>query len=186
MALMWAEFSERPCLETYRILESHARKAASWPEWRDRALAEFRSRIAQAKEKRHSQTRPRWWPARDDHSQLVEIFLYEGDVEAAWQEAQQGGCSDALWLQLAGAREQDHPGDAAPIYLKQAEASVIAGRNSQYEDSVALLAKAAAAMKRLGRSEEFVRQLEALRAKYKIRRNFIKALEQKQQSLYLR
>lgn len=186
-ALMWAEFSEQPCLETYRTLERHAKKAGSWPEWRERALAEFRGRIAKAKEKSRSQTRPRWLPAGgDDHSPLVEIFLYEGDVEAAWSEAQQGGCSDDLWLRLAAAREKDHPGDAAPIYLKQAEASVVAGRNSQYEHPVALLVKAAAAMKRMGQSEDFVRRLEALRAKYKIKRNFIKALEQKQKSLYLR
>ena len=30
-----------------------------------------------------------------------------------------------LWLQLADAREHDHPADAAPIYLKQAEAEII-------------------------------------------------------------
>jgi hypothetical protein len=40
-------------------------------------------------------------------------------------------------------------------------------------------------MKRMGRSAEFVRNLEALRAKYKLKRNFIKLLEQKRKSLYL-
>jgi len=40
-------------------------------------------------------------------------------------------------------------------------------------------------MKRTERIAEFVRNLEALRAKYKIKRNFIKLLEQKQESLYL-
>jgi hypothetical protein len=48
-----------------------------------------------------------------------------------------------------------------------------------------LLVKAAGVMKRLDRSGEFVRQLEALRLKYKIKRNFIKLLEQKRKSLYL-
>lgn len=46
--------------------------------------------------------------------------------------------------------------------------------------------KAAVLMKRMGRSEEFVYQLDALRLKYKIKRNFIKLLDQKQKSLYLR
>ena len=45
--------------------------------------------------------------------------------------------------------------------------------------------KAAVVMKRLNRSAEFVRQLEALRTKYKIKRNFIKLVEQKRKSLYL-
>src|SRR5262249_28334470 len=33
MSLMWAEFSERPFLETYKTLEKHAKKAGAWPEW---------------------------------------------------------------------------------------------------------------------------------------------------------
>ena len=37
----------------------------------------------------------------------------------------------------------------------------------------------------VGRAAEFVRHLEALRVKYKIKRNFIKLVEQKRKSLYL-
>jgi len=185
MKLMWAEFSERPYLETYQTLERHARKAGNWPEWRERALAEIRRRIATAQEESRGQSRPRWIRPNDDHSQLVEIFLYERDAEAAWREAREGGCSDGLWLQLAAAREKEHPADAAPIYLKQAESAVVATRNGRYDDSVGLLVKAAAVMKRMGRSEEFVRRLDALRANYKIKRNFIKLVEQKRKSLCL-
>lgn len=123
--------------------------------------------------------------SNDDHSLLVEIFLHERDNEAAWGEAQEGGCSDVLWLQLAAAREKEHPADAAPIYLKQAEAALATTQNGRYDDSVELLAKAAAATKRLNRSEEFVRHLEALRVQYKRKRNFIKLVEQKRKSLYL-
>jgi len=115
----------------------------------------------------------------------VEIFLYEGDVEAAWREARDGGCSDGLWLRLAEAREKDHPEDAAPIYLKQAEEAIVEVRNARYDESVGLLVKAATVMKRMGNSEEFVRNLETLRVKYKIKRNFIKLVEQKRKSLYL-
>ena len=69
--------------------------------------------------------------------------------------------------------------------MKYAEAGVAATSNGRYEDSVDLLVKAAAAMKRLERSGEFVRVLEGLRAKYKIKRNFIKLVEQQRKSLYL-
>ena len=58
-------------------------------------------------------------------------------------------------------------------------------RSGRYEESVDLLVKAASVMKRLDRSPEFVRQLEALRLKYKIKRNFIKVVEQKRKVLYL-
>ncbi len=40
-------------------------------------------------------------------------------------------------------------------------------------------------MKRLDRSAEFVLNLEAIRVKYKIKRNFIKLIEKKRKSLYL-
>lgn len=39
-------------------------------------------------------------------------------------------------------------------------------------------------MKGLGRSEEFVRHLELLRTRYKIKRNFIKLLDREQKLLY--
>jgi uncharacterized Zn finger protein len=185
MKLMWDEFSERPFLETYKTLEKHAKKAGAWPEWRERALAEIRVRIAKAKEKARGQTRPHWIQADDNHSVLVEIFLYEGKAGDAWREAGVGGCSDSLWLRLAANREKEHPEDAAPIYLRYAEAGVAATSNGRYEEPVSLLARAAAVMKRLDRSAEFVRHLEALRAKYKVKRNFIKLVEQKRKSLYL-
>lgn len=185
MNLVWAEFSERPFPETYKTLEKHANKARTWPEWRERALAEIRIRIAKAKEKARGQARSRWSPVDDDHSVLVEIFLYEGKVEDAWREATVGGCSEGLWLRLAAKREKEHPEDAAPVYLKYGEAGVAATTNGRYEEPVRLLAKAAALMKRLDRSAEFVRQMEALRSKFKIKRNFIKLLEQKRTSLYL-
>jgi tetratricopeptide (TPR) repeat protein len=185
MKLMWAEFSERPLLETYKTLKRHAKKAGEWPEWQNRSLAEIRLRIAKAKDKARGRTRPRWMQADDDHSALVEIFLYENDPEAAWREAQTGGCSDSLWLRLAAARERENPEDAAPIYLKQAEIAIAATRNGRYEDSVDLLVKAAAVLRRMDRSAEFVHHLDSLRVKYKIKRNFIKLVEQKRKALYL-
>ena len=96
-----------------------------------------------------------------------------------------GGCSDTLWLRLATAREKEHPEDAAPIYLKQAEAGIARTSNGRYEDSVSLLVKAAVVMKRTDRIAEFVHNMEALRVRYKIKRNFIKLVEQKRKSLYL-
>jgi uncharacterized Zn finger protein len=180
MKLMWAAFSERLGLETYKALEEHAKKADAWPEWRERALAQIRLAIAKTKR----QTRPSWLLFQADNSLVVEVFLYENNPEEAWREAQAGGCSDRLWLRLAGVREKEHPEDAAPIYLKQAEAGLPTG-NGSYEDSVELLMKAAAAMQRADCGAEFARHLEALRLKYKAKRNFLKLIEQNRKSLYL-
>ena len=185
MKLIWAEFLERICIEKYQTLEKHAKLAGAWPEWRARALAEIRSRIASAKTKRRGQRLPSWAQDETDHTLLAEIFLYEKDVEAAWLEAQAGGCSDLLWLKLAVAREKAHPEDAAPIYLKQAETAIVNARNSRYDDSLTLLVKAARVMKAMDRSGEFLRILNDLRLKYKIKRNFIKLTDEKRKLLYL-
>lgn len=184
MNLIWAQFCASPFLNEYRNLKAHAKKAGQWPQWRERALAEIRRGLAEAKATR-SRRGGYGWGGELGHSVLVEIFLYEGDTDAAWREAQEGGCSQTLWLRLAEAREKDHPEDAAPIYWRQAAAIVAARTNGVYEDAVDLLEKTASLMQRMGRSEEFVRNLEALRADYKRKRNFIKLLDQRQGKLYL-
>ncbi|MEO7777900.1 MAG: hypothetical protein ABIY63_10230, partial [Fibrobacteria bacterium] len=120
---------------------------------------------------------------RSDHSLLVEIFLDEGHKEEAWREAQKGGCGEHLWLTLAQAREKDHPGDAAHIYLRQAEAEIARTTNGDYDNPVALLIRTAAVMKRIGASTEFVRQIDLLRTKYKVKRNFVKLLDQRRAQL---
>lgn len=181
MNLIWAVFAERPSLETYQQLAIHAGKAAAWPEWRERTLASIRQSIDDAKANPH---RPHW--LRADHGLLVQIYLHEADVDSAWREAQTGGCSDRLWLSLAEAREKHHPAAVAPIYFRLAEAALVAATNSRYDESVRLLAKAAAVMKRLGESGEAARQIEALRLKYKAKRNFGKLLDQRAKALGLR
>jgi hypothetical protein len=45
--------------------------------------------------------------------------------------------------------------------------------------------QAAAVLRRMDRSAEFVHHLDSLRVKYKIKRNFIKLVEQKRKALYL-
>ena len=183
MKLMWAVFAERRCLETYQKLVTHAQQAKRGPVWREKALASIRASMAQANAN-PKPNQPRWTPV--NHSLLVEIFLHEADTEGAWSEAMAGGCSDALWRQLAKAREKDHPAETAPVYFRLAESALVAATNSRYDESVLLLVKAAAVMNRLGQRDEAVRQIEAMRLKYKAKRNFGKLLDQKAKALGLR
>jgi tetratricopeptide (TPR) repeat protein len=174
MNLIWQDFVERPGLESYRTLKTHAEKDESWPQWRERALAEIRCRVTPA-----SQSKPAklFWMQPEGHSLLVQIFLYEGDADAAWNEAQQGGCRDSLWLELAAVRGKDHPEDAVPIYLRQAEDAITRANNSVYDPAVALLVKAGILMSRMGKSKDFDSHVDSLRITYKRKRNFIKLLD---------
>ena len=116
------------------------------------------------------------WSRRADHSELVRIFLWEKDVEAAWREAQEGGCSNDLWMELAAKREKDHPEDALPVYQRQIQPTLNRKNNEAYREAIGLLRKVRGLMVRLGRETEFARYLESVRAAHKPKRNFMKLL----------
>jgi uncharacterized Zn finger protein len=185
MALIWAEFTDSPSLEQCQNLKAHAGRlpaapaeqagVGQWQAWRDRALGFLRETIAKAKREAR---KDRWgWSGRADHSELVRIFLWEKDVEAAWREAQEGGCSNNLWMELAAKREKDHPEDTLPVYQSQVEPTLNQKNNEAYREAIGLLRKVRALMVRLGRESEFVRYLESVRAAHKPKRNFMKLLD---------
>jgi uncharacterized Zn finger protein len=175
MALVWAEFTEHPSLDQYQNLRRHSDRIGQWPFWRPKALAIMRERIAKAK--RESQKKR--WPQfiRADHSDLVRVFLCEKDVEAAWREAREGGCSNDLWLELASKREKDHPKDALAAYQKQVAPTLAQTNNEAYRRAVGFLRKIHHLMDRLDQSGEFARYLESVRAAHKRKRNFMKLLD---------
>ena len=175
MVLVWAEFTGSPSLEQLQHLKSHADRVVQWPAWRNKALASMREQIAKAK--REAQ-KNRWgWSARADHSELVRVFLWEKDVEAAWREAQEGGCSSKLWMELAAKREKDHPEDALAIYQKQIEPTLAQKNNEAYRAAVGLLRTIHGLMGRLAESGQFARYLQSVRAAHKPKRNFMKLLD---------
>jgi uncharacterized Zn finger protein len=114
MSLVWAEFTEHPCLERYQGLKEHAEKIGQWPTWREEALELLRCRSAAEKKTPRA---GRWgWQQDSGAERLVEILLWEGDAEAAWLESQAGGLSDDLWLKLAETREKEYPADAVTVF----------------------------------------------------------------------
>jgi uncharacterized Zn finger protein len=176
MALIWAEFAEHPNLGLYQELKSHADRCKEWFAWREKALAHVRQMMARTKAEA-GERRPSWHASVSDSSVLVEILLWEKDFEAAWREAQAGGCRDGLWMRLAEKREKKHPEDALRVYQSAVEPGVQRKNNDAYEEAVGLLHKVARIMVRLEREAEFQQYLEALRAAHRRKRNFIKLLD---------
>ena len=127
---------------------------------------------------RWSGRKERWaWGPQRDHSELVRIFLWEKDVDAAWREANEGGCSNTLWLELAAKRENDHPEDALGVYQEQIEPTLGQKNNDAYKEAVGYLHKIRGLMTRLGREVEFAEYLGKVRAAHKPKRNFMKLLD---------
>ncbi|NQT93805.1 MAG: hypothetical protein HQ559_13685, partial [Lentisphaerae bacterium] len=177
VSVTWETFELSPILGRYQHLQKYAKKAKAWPEWREKALKHVRQDIAQQKK---VSGRPRsHWDHAPDHSLLVEIFLWEKDVEAAWTEAQGGGCSESLWLELAKARELDHPEDAVPIYRRQIEPLLGQKNNHSYEQAVDYFGRIHTLMVGMGKESEFKQDLLAIKTEWKRLRNFIKYVERK-------
>ncbi len=176
MALVWAEYSDSPGLQAYQKLKAHADRIGQWSAWREKALGFLRESVARAKQDKRKD--PWAWSPRRDHSDLVSIFLWEKDVDAAWREAREGSCSDALWMELAVKREKQHPDDALTVYLQQIEPTIAEKQNDAYVEAVHLMRKARRLMIRLGREDEFPRFLESVRRAHKPKRNLMRLLDE--------
>lgn len=162
-------------LESHKKLKAHADRAKEWPQWREKALAFVRERLDKGRE---AAKRERWsWYAREGRSELVQIYLWERRVEDAWREAREGGCSEDLWIKLAGLREKEHPEDSLAIYQARIEPALNLTNDQGYRRAVEFLRKVRGLMGRLCRSVEFSRYLESTRVTFKRKRNFIKMLD---------
>jgi uncharacterized Zn finger protein len=167
VALAWSGFAEHPSLAGYQKLRHHAVLAEDWPRWREEAFGHVS----------HHLTRqpggPRSWGwLPPDGSILVEIFLWEGDIERAWAEAKDKGCTSALWMELARRREVNHPADALPIYQSRIEELVANKNNQAYAEAAELVRSVRSAFRRLGQPSDFAAYLEDLKARHRRLRNF--------------
>jgi uncharacterized Zn finger protein len=170
LAILWNELENLPSLSTYQALQKYASAIDRWGEWRDKAWAFLRKPTAAS--------RSRGWPSRmsEDRSLVVQILLWEGKDEEAWQEAQAGGCTNDLWLELAARREPDHPEDTLAIYRQRVE-PLIEQTTGHYDEPVEYLVKVKSLMDRLDRASDFQHYLTLLRGTYKRKRNFTKLLD---------
>jgi uncharacterized Zn finger protein len=107
------------------------------------------------------------------------VFLFEGDVEQAWVEAQAGGCADRWWTELARLRQEEHPGDAIPIWQSQVERAIQAKNNAGYQEAVELMARVNRLMAKDGQSEAFPPYAGQVRATHKPKRNLMKLFDQR-------
>ena len=182
--LCWRAYEPEPSPAGYRRLCENARKAGVWDGWRDRTLSALRgsveARIADAaKPPSRRLRRPVYYGPPADASHLVEVFLFEGDVEQAWSEAQAGGCSDRWWTELARLRQEQHPGDAIPIWQAQVERAIQAKNNAGYQEAVELMARVSRLMTKAGQPEAFSPYAAQVRPTHKPKRNLMKLCDQR-------
>jgi len=113
----------------------------------------------------------------EDNSAWVRALLEAGEVEAAWEAAQAGGCADELWLRLAARRARQHPEEALSVYQRQIQRAIRRKNHYACGEAVRMLKTVRRLLKRLGRESEFGDYLKSLRQEHRPRRNFIKLLD---------
>ena len=167
-----AAFTERPTLETYRELATDAHAADQWPERREWALERLRGATrASPANTRGSAPRGQGW------SELVRVLLWEGDPDAAWDAANEGGCTRNLWGELADARRDEHPEDTLTVYRQQVEEMIATKNNRGYEDAARLIDGTIRDLfNECGQPDEFAAYLADVRTTHKPKRNLIKLL----------
>lgn len=167
-----AAFTARPTIETYRELSIDATALGEWTKRREWALAVLGTpEPGSAAIARHPSLRGRGC------SELVRVFLWEGDVDAAWRAATEGGCTRDLWLELADRRRSERPEDTLGVYRRHVD-EVIAGKNNRaYREAVQLIDETMRALfAECGRSEDFGAYVAEVRATHKPKRNLMKLM----------
>lgn len=161
MALIWAELCARPSLGAYQRLKGYADRIRAWDTWRPRAMKQVRRTIASEMAAAPSPAQPTPWRNRHawqqspDGSLLVDILLWEGDLEAAWDEAHELGCRRTTWLNLANRGEETRPEDAVAVYRREVEALHAVTDKRVYAQVIDLLGRIGRLMSGLDRSREF-------------------------------
>ncbi len=174
----WDAYDAAPALATYRQLAEQAARAGLWPDRHDKAIALLR-RVVQGQAK-PARGRTSQWAARGpDGSTLVEVLLYDGNVELAWTEASDSGCRRALWLELARRREGEHPLEAMVIWQGEIEQVIDAKNNQAYAEAVNLIVRVRRLMTAAGREADFAPYVAKLRTTHKPKRNLMKLFDER-------
>ncbi|MEU6645842.1 DUF6880 family protein [Saccharomonospora sp. NPDC046836] len=161
--LLWANFADCPSLENY--VELHDATAGRFAIWRKRALE-----LLQAQPSVSTRFTQVPYGREAGHSTLVEVLLWEGDTDAAWQAALDGGCRDELWLRLAHDRAGAHPDDAIPILLAAADRAIGNKNRDSYRLAARLLAEARPLFIRCDRVDDFESHLATMRTAHRAKR----------------
>ncbi|HKR59755.1 MAG TPA: hypothetical protein VJS64_08460 [Pyrinomonadaceae bacterium] len=170
--ILFELFSARPTLGCYQRMAASARQISEWGLWRERALNVSRRNQSAHRPATRSSLAP-----TTDQSALVNILLWEEDEEAAWEVAQQGGCDDDLWQDLAKRLAAKRPDESLRIY-KQLVAKCADGKNSYaYERAIELLRRIGRLMKKQKRRDDFLAYVKTLRQRHHYQYSFVKLLD---------
>ncbi len=117
----WTLFTHGSSSPTFDRLRETARAAGTWREVRANAFT---------------------YAAEHAPTRLAELHLADGDADAAWRAADEHGCSSHVRMEIARALEPTRGAEAASYYLTILDDTLEQASKSNYQQAVALLARA--------------------------------------------
>lgn len=171
MRLFWQAFAHAPSLGSYRRLLAESEDAVHV---KQRALTLLRTRVTGAPAARTPQAVQ---AAAAAAIPLIEVLLYEGEAEEAWDAAVASGCAERLWLPLARAREAAHSLEAIGVYQREALAQIDTKKNDGYRNAVKHLATIRRLADAAGDPGVFARILARVRTEHRPKRNLMALLD---------
>ena len=163
--LVWQRFEQRLTAGSYARLRRWTAAVDRWTQVQPRALQRLRDEAERAAGSAPGQPSP--------YHTLIAVALHDDAVDEAWALAVEHGCSDALWLELAEAREADHPLDAAAVYQREVEHLIDYRQPRTYEAAAQLVAHVAGLLRAAGRSAEADDYLADVRRRHKVKTTFL-------------
>lgn len=172
--LVWERFARQGQCDDFVLLLSDAGKIERQVKLRQKALDFLWARVAED-EKTTAKPRQTWGPSV--RSELLAIYLREGDGDRAWQTLKGGPTSPRLWEPAAALRGKTHPDEAVTLYLKILPDKVQEGaRNGRYEAAAKVVKAIRALRLAQGEAARYRGELATIKAEYKSKRNFMAAL----------
>ena len=109
---------------------------------------------------------------------LIDILVWAGRHDDAWDTATSGGCLPGRWLELARHRETSHPIDAIDVYEPQIFRAIGAKNNKAYASAVELMGRVERLANAAGVPDRFDAIVTVARTEHKPKRNLQKLLDQ--------
>lgn len=135
-----SEFERSPDRRAYLALRESVTEAGQWDKDREWALGVLRERAGDD---------------RDTADEFARILHEERLIEEAWQVTQRHDCSLQVKLELAEARENDHPADAIGVYQAHIEELIRYKDADHYRHAAKRLKKLRMLYRNAGQAAEF-------------------------------
>jgi uncharacterized Zn finger protein len=174
--LAWKEFSATPSLNSYQTLKQSAGKNKNWPACRKKARSLLDKVVKDEASNKTKSSRYAFMP-RSTRGVLLEILLWENQIDEAVTQMKTHGCPRYLTMKMAQACEKSHKTESINLYKNEIQLLVDRRNNDSYAQAAKLVEKVGKLYQQLKQKAAFEGYVSDLRKEHKAKRNFMECLD---------